>query len=158
MSLTVDGNYFADLDGFGMPTPRRRIDVLRPVPVRVRDRVRHYMGTLTIQSIDCHHNGGNCIGGGGSMSISIDDLDCWNNGNAYSMTPEFLYVACIKRAAVYSTPGNTTVHPTPTSTTTLGRCLVRLLQARLLRHRGQPLRPQRPGGSPVGDVGRLDVE
>jgi hypothetical protein len=25
------------------------------------------------------------------------------------MTPEFLHAACIKRAAVYSTPGNTTV-------------------------------------------------
>jgi len=110
MFLTVDGNYFADLDVFGTPTPPADGSTYcAPYQSDCGIAFVTYTGTLTIRSIDCHDNGGNCIGGGGSMSVTVDDLDCWNNGNAYSMTPEFLYAACIKRAAVYSTPGDTTV-------------------------------------------------
>ena len=65
--------------------------------------------SLTLRTVDCHDNGGSCIGGGGSANVNVDDLNCWNNGSAYSMTPAFRFAACIKRAAVYSGPGNTTV-------------------------------------------------
>jgi Right handed beta helix region len=108
--LTVDGNYFADLNVFGAPTPPPDGSTYcAPYESDCGIAFVTHTGTLTIRSIDCHDNGGNCIGGGGSMNVTVDDLDCWNNGNAYSMTPEFLYAACIKRAAVYSTPGNTTI-------------------------------------------------
>jgi hypothetical protein len=110
MFLTVDRNHFADLDVFGTPTPPADgSQYCAPYQSDCGIAFVTGTGTLTIRSIDCHDNGGNCIGGGGSMSVTVDDLDCWNNGNAYSMTPEFLYAACIKRAAIYSTPGNTTV-------------------------------------------------
>lgn len=107
--LTNTRTYFADFDISGAPTPQAgsgeycndRSNCGKAFSIRG--------SSLTVQSIDCHNNGGNCIGGGGSTEVTVDDLDCWNNGNAYSMTSSFVYAACIKRAAVYAAPGGTTV-------------------------------------------------
>lgn len=33
---------------------------------------------LTLRSVDCHDNGGNCVAGAGSLIM--DDVNCWNNG------------------------------------------------------------------------------
>jgi Right handed beta helix region len=101
--------YFADFDISGAPTPQAGSGVYCDDRSNCGKAFSIRGSSLAVQSVDCHDNGGNCIGGGGSISITVDDLDCWNNGNDYSMTPEFVYAACIKRAAVYSTPGNTTV-------------------------------------------------
>lgn len=59
----------------------------------------NFSTNLTITRVDCHDNGGNCVGGNGNLNV--DDLDCWNNGNAYSMaTTSIRYAACIKQVAV----------------------------------------------------------
>lgn len=111
----IDGDtYFANLDIFGAPTPsigNGDFCGTPSAPHKSNCGKAFAIGgsSLTIRSIGCHDNGGNCIGGGGSAKVSVDDIDCWNNGNAYSMSPEFRYAACIKRAAVYSTPGDTMV-------------------------------------------------
>jgi len=111
---TRDGNYFANFDIFGAPTPTAR--GIGPECMN-SGRIDHTNcgkafsiggGTITFQSLDCHDNGGNCIGGGGSTNIIVDDLNCWDNGNAYSMTSAFTYAACIKRSAGY-VQGNDTI-------------------------------------------------
>jgi hypothetical protein len=112
--ITDSNTYFADLDIFGAPTPAPGNGAFcgtPSAPYKSNCGKAFSIGgaSLTVQSIDCHDNGGNCIGGGGSAKITVDDIDCWNNGNAYSMSPEFRYAACIKRAAVYSAPGDTSV-------------------------------------------------
>ena len=111
----IDGDaYFEDLEISGAPTPESGSGVFcgtEAAPFRSNCGKAFAIGgaSLTLRSVDCHDNGGNCIGGGGSANVTVDDLDCWNNGSAYSMSPEFRYAACIKRAAIYSTPGNSTV-------------------------------------------------
>ena len=55
---------------------------------------------LTLRSIDCHDNGGNCVSGAGSLIA--DDLECWRNGSAYSRAEGRAYAACVKMAAAYS--------------------------------------------------------
>jgi hypothetical protein len=55
---------------------------------------------LTLQSVDCHDNGANCVSGAGSLVM--DDVDCWNNGSPYSMTQGQAYAACVKIAAAYT--------------------------------------------------------
>jgi hypothetical protein len=102
-------SYFADLDVFGAPTPPGGTTGACSPNANCGKAFVLGGASLTLHSVDCHDNGGNCIGGGGSANVTVDSLDCWNNGNAYSMTSEFRYAACIKRAAIYSTPGNTTV-------------------------------------------------
>ncbi len=108
--ITTDNNYFANLGIFGAPTPAAGGPIYC-TPYKSDCGIAFFlMGSpLTVQSVDCHDNGGNCIGGGGSANITVNDLNCWNNGNAYSMTSEFLYAACIKRVAIYEPGGNTTV-------------------------------------------------
>lgn len=110
----IDGDsYFADLDVSGAPTPTADGAECgtRAAPYKSDCGMAFAIGgfALTLQSVDCHDNGGACIGGGGSADVVVDNLDCWSNGSAYSMTPEFAYAACIKRAAIYADPGNTTV-------------------------------------------------
>jgi len=107
--LTDTKTYFADFDISGAPTPQAGSGVYCTDRSNCGKAFSIRGSSLTVQSIDCHDNGGNCIGGGGSTEVSVDDLDCWNNGNAYSMTSSFVYAACIKRAAVYAAPGGTTV-------------------------------------------------
>lgn len=106
--------YFEDLDIAGAPTPATSDGTTcgtEAAPYRSNCGKAFSMGnaSLTLRTVDCHDNGGSCIGGGGSANVTVDDLNCWNNGSAYSMTPAFRFAACIKRAAVYSGPGNTTV-------------------------------------------------
>ncbi|MDP9235052.1 MAG: right-handed parallel beta-helix repeat-containing protein [Actinomycetota bacterium] len=97
--------YFARFEIFGAPTPRVRSGrFCNPKPNC--GRAFKYSGSrLTIRSVDCHDNGNNCIGGGGPARVVVHHLDCWANGNRYSMTPEFRSAACIKISAVYE-PGN----------------------------------------------------
>ncbi len=110
---TSDDNYFANFDISGAPTPTAGTGVFCgtiQAPSRSDCGKAFAIGgsPLAVVSVNCHDNGGSCIGGGGSASITVDDLDCWGNGNAYSMNPGFRYAACIKRVAAYE-PGNGTV-------------------------------------------------
>jgi hypothetical protein len=108
--LTEDGTYFSNLDISGAPTPAANSGIQCSPTTSGCGRAFSLHGdSLTLRSIDCHDNDGNCVSGGGSGTLTVDDLNCWNNGSPYSMTESFLYAACIKRAAVYSTPGNTTI-------------------------------------------------
>ena len=103
-----DRNYFAHLDIFGAPTPAGSSAQCSPSP----DCGKAFSlrgSSLTLQSVDCHDNGGNCIGGGGSANVTVDDLNCWDNGDAYSNTSSFRYAACIKRAAADDAGNDTTV-------------------------------------------------
>jgi hypothetical protein len=102
-------NTFADFDISGAPTPP-----VGGTPCVNQQGVtdatwcgqafRDYGASHTFTNIDCHDNGGNCIGGAASLTIS--GLDCWNNGNAYSSTSSFKYAACIKQAAAYNLGNN----------------------------------------------------
>jgi Right handed beta helix region len=112
--ITSSDTLFSDFEISGAPTPKPGTGVFCGTPAAPYEsncgKAFHLSGSsVTVRSVDCHHNGGNCIGGGGSASLIVDGINCSDNGNAYSMTPDFRYAACIKRAAVYSTPGNTTV-------------------------------------------------
>ena len=103
--ITNSSTYFANFDIFGAPTPV----VSGCSPETNCGKAFSIRGSgFTIRSVDCHDNGGNCIGGGGSTNVTVDDLNCYNNGNAYSRTPAWEYAACIKRVAAYR-PGNDTV-------------------------------------------------
>jgi hypothetical protein len=111
---TSDANYFADFDISGAPTPTVESGVFcgtetAPFKSNCGKAFSIVGSSLTIESVNCHDNGGNCIGGGGSANVTVDNLDCWGNGNAYSMNSSFRYAACIKRAAVYEPGGDTTV-------------------------------------------------
>lgn len=110
---TNDNNYFANFDISGAPTPTAGTGVFcgtTQAPSRSDCGKAFVIGgsPLEVVSVNCHDNGGSCIGGGGSASVIVDDLDCWGNGNAYSMNPGFRYAACIKRVAAYE-PGNGTI-------------------------------------------------
>jgi len=102
------GSYFAHLDIFGAPTPPAGSDNHCSPNPNCGKAFSLRGSSLTLQSIDCHDNGGSCIGGGGSSNVTVDRLNCWDNGSAYSMTESFRYAACIKRAAAYEA-GNDTV-------------------------------------------------
>jgi Right handed beta helix region len=107
--VTNSDNYFAHLDIFGAPTPAAGSGVhCSPNPECGKAFVLAG-SSLTLRSVDCHHNGGNCIAGGGSHNLTVHRLNCWRNGNAYSMTSSFRYAACIKRAAAYEVGNSTTV-------------------------------------------------
>jgi hypothetical protein len=105
--VTNSRNAFAALDIFGAPTPEVGTGIHCDGNANCGKAFSIRGSSLSLRSVDCHDNGGNCIGGGGSNEVTVDDLDCWNNGNAYSMTPEFRFAACIKRVAAYH-PGNDT--------------------------------------------------
>jgi Right handed beta helix region len=105
--LTNSGNYFADLDIYGAPTPAAGSGTFCDPRSNCGKAFSIRGSSLTLRSVDCHDNGGNCIGGGGSNDVTVDSLECWNNGNVYSMTPDFRFAACIKRVAAYE-PGNDT--------------------------------------------------
>lgn len=110
---TNDDNYFASFDISGAPTPVPGSGVFcgsGPSPSRSDCGKAFSVGgsPLRVESVDCHDNGGSCIGGGGSANVTVVGLDCWGNGDAYSMDPRFAFAACIKRVAAYE-PGNDTV-------------------------------------------------
>jgi Right handed beta helix region len=102
--------YFSRFDISGAPTPTVGSGVFCS-PDRSRCGRAFHIGSqsLTLRSIDCHDNGNNCVGGGGNADVTVHDIDCYHNGNAYSMISSFRSAACIKRAAIYSSGGNTTV-------------------------------------------------
>jgi Right handed beta helix region len=101
---------FQGLDVFGAPTPTKGSGVFcSPEPNCGKAFAVGGKGPLTLRSIDCHDNGGSCVGGGGAAALDIDGLDCWNNGNAYSMTRGFTFAACVKRVAIYESGGDTTI-------------------------------------------------
>jgi hypothetical protein len=102
-------NYFAHLDVFGAPTPAGGGGALCSPSPNCGKAFSLRGSSLTLQSVDCHDNDGNCIGGGGSSNVTVDDLNCWHNGSAYSMTSSFRYGACIKRAAAYDAGNDTTI-------------------------------------------------
>jgi hypothetical protein len=106
--LTDSINYFARLDIFGAPTPKAGSGVYCDGKSNCGKAFSIRGSSLTLRSVDCHDNGGNCIGGGGSANITARGLNCWKNGNAYSMTLEFRFAACIKRVAGYD-KGNDTI-------------------------------------------------
>jgi hypothetical protein len=106
---TNSRNYFANLDIFGAPTPAAGSGVFCSPNPNCGRAFALGGSSLALQSIDCHDNGGNCVGGGGSANVIADDIDCYHNGNNYTMTSSFRSAACIKRAAIYSSGGNTTV-------------------------------------------------
>jgi hypothetical protein len=106
--LTNTNTHFANFDISGAPTPLAGSGVSCN-PSANCGRAFVLRGSLAIRSVDCHHNGGDCIGGGGSGKVTVNNLNCYKNGNAYSATPSFAYAACIKRAAVYSSGADTTV-------------------------------------------------
>lgn len=108
---------FQDVDVFGAPTPAAGVSgVCNPNADCGKAFVLGNTGTLTLQTLSCHDNDGNCVGGGGSANLVVDDLDCYNNGSDYSSNPNFRYAACIKRTASYSAGGgdttitNSTIH------------------------------------------------
>jgi hypothetical protein len=106
---------FEGIDVFGARTPAAGVTgACSPNANCGRAFVSGGKGTLTLQSIACHDNGGNCVGGGGTANLVADDLDCYANGNAYSMTQAFRYAACVKKAAAYPT-GNDTGNVTITN-------------------------------------------
>ena len=106
---TNSGNYFANLDISGAPTPASGSGVFCSPNANCGRAFALGGSSLTLQSVDCHDNGNNCVGGGGNATVRVDDIDCYNNGNAYSMTSSFRSAACIKRAAIYSNGGDTTI-------------------------------------------------
>jgi hypothetical protein len=106
--ITDSGNHFARLDIFGAPTPAAGSGVFCSPASNCGKAFSIQGSSLTLRSVDCHNNGGSCIGGAGSSNVTVKDLDCWNNGNPYSMTPEFIYAACIKRFDA-NTAGNDTM-------------------------------------------------
>jgi hypothetical protein len=107
--LTNTDTYFLDFDIAGAPTPAAGSGVFCS-PSASCGRAFTTRGlSFTVQSVDCHDNGGNCIGGGGSTNVTVDDIDCFNNGNAYSMSSSFRYAACIKRSGASLVGNNTTV-------------------------------------------------
>jgi hypothetical protein len=110
--LAGSNTYFSNFDIFGAPTPTLSSGVYCGGGTQKSACGKAFVvrgSSLTLQSIDCHDNGGDCVAGGGSANVTVDDLDCWGNGNAYSMSSSFRYAACIKRAAAYSLGNNTTV-------------------------------------------------
>jgi hypothetical protein len=107
--ITAARNLFARLDIFGAPTPEAGSGVFCSPEPNCGKAFTMWRGSLTLRSVDCHHNGGSCIGGGGSSMLKVEDLDCWKNGNRYSMTEDFRYAACIKRGFADSTGNDTTV-------------------------------------------------
>ena len=106
---TNSSNYFANLDIFGAPTPVAGSGVFCSPNPNCGKAFRLGGSSLKLQSIDCHDNGQACVAGGGGAELIANDLDCFYNGSAYSMTPAFRSAACIKRAAIDSSGGNTTV-------------------------------------------------
>ena len=111
---TSGETYFSNFDISGAPTPAAGSGIFcgtASAPFNSNCGKAFSIGgsSLTVVSVTCHDNGGNCIGGGGSTKVVVSDLDCWNNGNAYSMSPGFRYAACIKRAAIYEPGGDTRV-------------------------------------------------
>ena len=102
--------YFSHFDISGAPTPTVGSGVFCSA-ARSRCGRAFHIGSqsLTLRSIDCHDNGSNCVGGGGNADVVASGIDCYHNGNAYSMSSSFRSAACIKRAAIYSSSGNTTV-------------------------------------------------
>jgi hypothetical protein len=60
---------------------------------------KNFAAMLTVERVDCHDNGGNCVGQAGSLTFI--DNDCYVNGSAYSMTSSFRYAACVKIVAAY---------------------------------------------------------
>ena len=107
--LTNTNTYFSSFDIFGAPTPAVGTGSFCPGNSNCGKAFSIRGSGFTIQSIDCHDNGGNCIGGGGSANVTVDDLDCYHNGNAYSMTSSFIYAGCVKRVAAYAPGNNTTI-------------------------------------------------
>ncbi len=107
--VTRSHNYFAKLDIFGAPTPTGGSGIYCDPNANCGKAFSIHGSGLRLQSVDCHDNGGACIGGGGNANVTVSNLNCWQNGSAYSMTPAFRYAACIKRAAAYHSPNATTV-------------------------------------------------
>jgi Right handed beta helix region len=107
--LTNTGTRFANFDISGARTPQAGSGASCSPSTNCGRAFVLRGGSLTLRSIDCHDNGGNCIGGGGSANVTVIKLNCYENGSPYSASPAFAYAACIKRAAVYSSGGDTTV-------------------------------------------------
>lgn len=107
--ITDSRNHFARLDIFGAPTPAAGSGVFCSPESYCGKAFSIQGSSLTLRSVDCHHNGGSCIGGAGSSNVTVKDLNCWKNGNPYSMTPDFTYAACIKRFNADTTGADTTI-------------------------------------------------
>ena len=107
--ITDSGNHFARLDIFGAPTPAAGSGVYCSPEPNCGKAFTIGGSSLRLRSVDCHNNGSSCIGGGGSSNVTVKDLNCWKNGNPYSMTPEFRTASCIKRGNAFTAGNNTTV-------------------------------------------------
>lgn len=107
--ITNSNNFFAFFDIFGAPTPEAYGVRCPGYPSDCGKAFSTNGSGFTVQSVNCHDNGGNCIGGGGSTSVTVNDLNCYSNGSAYSRTSTFEYAACIKRVAAEGPGNNLTV-------------------------------------------------
>ena len=68
--VTNTNNYFANFDIFGAPNPSAlAVDRCLHGNSNCGKAFSIRGSDFTIQSIDCHDNGGNCIGGGGSTNV-----------------------------------------------------------------------------------------
>ena len=106
--ITQGHTMFADLDISGARTPSNSSsDCISTngtvAPASCGKAFVNNGELLTLRSVDCHNNGGNCVSGAGSLVM--DDVNCWKNGGAWSMTEGRAYAACVKIAAAY-TAGN----------------------------------------------------
>jgi len=96
---------FADLDISGARTPSDSSTTCinasgEPGPTSCGKAFVNNGELLSLRSVDCHDNGANCVAG--SSSLVMDDVDCWNNGGTYSMTPGMAFSACVKIAGAYT--------------------------------------------------------
>jgi hypothetical protein len=107
--LTNTRAYFAYFDISGAPTPEAGSGTFCNGRSNCGKAFALRGTSFKLRAIDCHDNGGNCIGGGGNANVTVNHLNCWNNGNAYSTSSSFRYAACIKRVAAEASPNNTTV-------------------------------------------------
>lgn len=100
---------FRDLEIFGAPTPAGGVTgVCSPNANCGKAFSVGNTGTLQLLGVDCRDNDSNCVGGGGSANVVMDDVDCWGNGSEYSMNKDFRSAACVKRAASYTAGGGDT--------------------------------------------------
>jgi len=106
-------SYFQDVDVFGASAPAPGT----ATGAKYGKAFINSGSSLQFQNVKCHDNEGVCVGEAGN--VVADNLDCYNNGSAYSMTSGFAYAACIKTAASYNsafgdvTMTNSFIHDQP---------------------------------------------